>query len=532
MKDKLATWILKGLVILALLPLVPALIQSLMVLSPLLVGIIALGLGAWFFPRFRLWHWLGRLVSALAAMLGSSLGFLTGWVSFARNEARFMGPFERWRLMNAGHRGFLVDGQDKRLKESVSFESVLTVGGMGRGKSSTFVIPNLLTLQDCSFVVTDSSGEIYDRTSGHLADQGFDVRVLNLMDPSRSETYNPLLNAQGYTEIAQIARIIVDSQFPGNPQDAFWNTGAEKILRVFIQCLRNRGDAEVMNLANLKYLISAFDSHIAPSGQLGKIDQFVMDSTRNDPSTFNDFRGFTVGNPKTMLSFLSTADAALNAIGNPELARLTASSSLDFAQLRQRKTVLYVMVRQQDMAFYRFLLNLFYTDLFGFLLNRVPTASDLPVYMLLDEFGHLQIPGFDVFATTARKYRVGFWIFLQSLSQLESRYGAREAETILDGLQSEIYLPGQNLDTARKLEQRLGRLRLSEKGHAATKPLMSADEIIRMDDKEALFLYSNQYPVKLKTRPYFKQRTMKQKSNRPSAPLLATSSQPVRLVNL
>lgn len=421
MDGKLTSWFLKALVVIALLPLVPAVIQGVAVVSPLLLAVVILGLGRWLLPGLRPWRWLGRLVSGLAAMLGGFLGFLPGWVPVGRGGARFMGPFERWRLLNPHHQGFLLDGASKRISEKVCFESVLTVGGMGRGKSSTFVMPNLFTLDDCSFVVADSSGEIYQPTSGYLRESGFDVRVFNLIDPLRSESYNPLQNAIGYTQIAQAAKIIVDAQFAGNPQDAFWNTGAEKILRIFIQCLRNHGDPDLINLASLKRLIAAFDAHSLPSGPLGRIDRFVMQATQNDSITFNDYRGFTTGNPKTALSFLSTADAALSAIGNPDLARLTATSSIDFRQLRQRKTALFVMVRQQDMGFYRFLLNLFYTDLFGTLLGHIPGSADLSVYLLLDEFGHLKIPGFDVFATTARKYRVRFWIFLQSLAQLESR---------------------------------------------------------------------------------------------------------------
>lgn len=514
MLGKLNQLFFKGIVILALLPLVPGIIGALAAISPLLVVLVIFGLGSWVIPSFRPFQWVWALISGLAAMLASFFGFLFGWIPFGLRGARFMGPWDRWKLLKSTHKGFLVDGHKKRLSEKVSFESVLTVGGMGRGKSSVFVIPNLLTLDNCSFVVSDTSGEIYEKTSGYLKKQGFRIKVLNLMDPLRSEGYNPLHNATDFTKIAQVAKIIVNSQMQGNPQDVFWNIGAEKIIRILIQCLRNNGDPDFINLANVKHLIANFDAHIAPQGQLGKIDQFIMQATQNDPSTFNDYKGFTVGNPKTMLSFLTTADAVLNAIGNPDLANLTANNSIDFRELRSRKTVLYVLVKQQDMPYYQFLLNLFYTDLFGTLLEQPPGKADLPVYMLLDEFGHLQIPGFEVFATTARKYRVGFWIFLQSLAQLESRYGARGAETILDGLQTEIYLPGQGLDTAKQLEQRLGRMQLQGVAQPGSKALMTADEIIRMRDNRALLLYSNKYPVKLKVRAYYLQRKLRNDNRR------------------
>ena len=537
--SRLNALVIKILVVLALLPLAPAIIGTIAAISPLLPFALLLVLGWMFIPGFRPVGWLlsalrgvfravGAVVVGTLSVFGKCVGFLFGALAFQKPGARFMGFFERMMLLNAGNRGFLVDGHKRRLSEKNSFQSVVTVGGMGRGKSSVFVMPNLYTLDDCSFVVSDTSGEIYQQTSGYLASKGFQVRVLNLMNPAESETYNPLARGRDHTSIAKAAEIIVRSAFHDPSQDPFWNAGAEKIIRIFIQCLYNRGDPAFTNLANVKHLIAQFDAHLPQAGQLSRVDQFVLDATRGDPSTFSDYQGFTGGNERTMLSFLSTADAALSPIGNPHIASLTASNSIDFAELRQRKTVLYVLVRQQDMPYYRFLLNLFYTDLFDALLTT-PTPGQRPVYMLLDEFGHLTIPKFETYATTARKYNVGFWIFLQSLAQLESRYGKHDAETILDGLQSEIYLPGLNLDTASRLEHRIGRMMT---GGGGSKPLLSADEIIRMDDDRALFLYSNKYPARLKVKPYFKQWAMKRASKMTPAPMPRRATAPIRLVRL
>ena len=59
--------------------------------------------------------------------------------------------------------------------------------------------------------------------------------------------------------------------------------------------------------------------------------------------------------------------------------------------------------------------------------------------------------------TTARKYKVGFALFLQSMAQLQGQYGTANATVIQEALATEIYLPGMALDTARSLEARLGR---------------------------------------------------------------------------
>ena len=106
---------------------------------------------------------------------------------------------ERVLLLNRWHKGFLIDGHKRRLSQKVSFQSVLAVGGMGTGKTSTLVLPNLYTLanEELSFVVTDTSGELYEQSSQYLADKGFNIVTFNLMDVHASERYNPLANLNG-----------------------------------------------------------------------------------------------------------------------------------------------------------------------------------------------------------------------------------------------------------------------------------------------------------------------------------------------
>lgn len=445
---------------------------------------------------------LGGLFHCVWSLLSGILGFLIpGRVT---RGSRFMRPWSQYLLLNLFHKGFLVDGYKRRFSKKVSFQSLLTVAGVGKGKTSTFIIPNLMTLDNCSMVTLDTSGELYDQTSGYLKKKGFDIQVLDLMNVTQSQGYNPLKNASSYTEIAQVANLIMRSAMPTD-SDPFWTSGGEKIIRIFIQCLKNLGDEDYVNLANVKYLLNNWDSH---SSGGSKIDNFVARATVNDSATFYDYKGFISGNEKTVLSFLSTADTALNALGNPDIARLTSRHDFDFKQLRKQKTVLYVKVRQQDLHFYSFILNQFFTELFNSLLSEL-NPRNLPCYLLLDEFGHLTIPNFEVFATTARKYKVGFWVMLQSLAQLESRYGRSGAETILDGLQSEIYFGGIALDTAKSLERRMGN-RWVQSGFGRNakvqqEQLMTESEIIQMRDNEVLIFHSNKPPIKLKTKPFYKQ---------------------------
>ena len=469
------------------------------------------------------WLFRSALVPLSIAIIKNSFQFLFACLRFLvgghRVGARWMDFWES--LFFFGGKGWLVDGQRKRLSQKASFESVVTVAGMGAGKTSTFIFPNLYRLDHCSMVITDTSGELFAQSSGWLKSQGYTIRILNLMDMSRSHGFNPLAAASSFTEISQLAHLLISSSpATGSKDDPFWTAGSEKLIRILLQCLKNRGSSEQCTLARLKELLSQFDHFNAKPGQ-SKLDQWILESTLEDKTTWQEYRSLLNSPEKVVQSFLSTADVALMAIGNPDLARLTARSDFDFHELRQRKTALYVMARQQDMSSFSFILNTFYTQLFNALMHDLK-PGELPVYALLDEFGNLRVPNAGVIFTTARKYKVACWIMLQSLAQLEIRYSKAESQTILDGIRTEIYLAGTGLETAERVSRRLGRKRpnsMDDKVAYSDANLLNPDEIITMKNTEALLFYANKKPLKYKVLPYYKHRLFLKRSKMPAAEL-------------
>jgi len=267
-----------GLLIIACLPLLPTLLAGLFAASPLLVLIALLfgmgslksiGRGVWKVIKSIITGMGGGLAGMFGGMFGGMFKSLSWLFGKSPRSNRLMGPAERGWRFRTSHGGFLIDGHHKRLSEKASYESLLIQGGMGRGKSTTFVMPNLLSLPKSqpSFVITDTSGEIYQSTSGYLARQGYDIKVLNLMDLSGSESYNPLANAGTPQDIAEIAQSLVktsQNRQGRNASDPFWEQSAEKLIRILAQCLQNRPDPQYRNFANLRHLVTSFDAHTAP----------------------------------------------------------------------------------------------------------------------------------------------------------------------------------------------------------------------------------------------------------------------------
>jgi type IV secretory pathway TraG/TraD family ATPase VirD4 len=206
-------------------------------------------------------------------------------------------------------------------------------------------------------------------------------------------------------------------------------------------------------------------------------------------------------------------------LADPDIAKLTAKSTFDFNALRQEKTALFLVFPQNRIGYYSLLMNLFYTQLFHYCLDdRVNMAKSLPIYFLLDEFGHLTIPDFPAIITTTRQRRISLSIVLQSLSQLEDRYGKPGAHTVLNGgVASRIFFSGMDIDTATELSRTVGDVHLEymdAKGNVRLErqALMTPPALRAMPDNQVLYLFANKRPALLTVTPYFESRDMSRRT--------------------
>ena len=403
--------------------------------------------------------------------------------------------------------GLLLDGKNKRLSSKESFNHLALFSRTGGGKTTSYVLPNIYKLasSNCSMVITDLSGEIYEKTSAYLHNQGFKIYVLDPKNLDESIRYNPLEYAKDSMSVDMVSEILISSSgLKGTKaEDKIWSDGAKNFISIVIKVLKETNDKKYINLANVRYMLNHFGSN----GQ--NLDNFVMKYA--DDKTFAEYKGFVNGNEKTIQSFISTAQTALSPIGiNDNLEKLTYSHTIDFEKIRAEKSVVYIKVEQQYQEQYSFLLNLFYAQLFNVMMDKLPTKKDLAIYCLLDEFGNMNIPRFSSIITTIRKYKVSISIILQNVNQLAKQYSKDEAKTILDGgIASKLIYSGADLDLATELEKMFGhkeslKQQADGRHYYDKESVMSVSEIRTMKDNEALFVYANKKPLKMSVKPYYK----------------------------
>mgnify|MGYP000235813572 FL=1 len=441
-----------------------------------------------------------------------------------QSGARLQSPKELEAFLGSRNTGLLIDGAQGRLSERESFQNVCVIARVGAGKTSRYIIPNVLdkASQKCSIVVNDPKGEVFAETSGFMQSKGFKIIAINPEDLPNSASFNPLLETKNDIEIEQVAEILIKAGSGSSAKDQFWDNGAIRLISVLLKLLQRAGrqDPAYYTLGNLYHLLQNFGSDGTPLDEF--VIQWAYDPSNPDDSTlWEEWKGATTGNSNAVQSFALTALTALRAFTNRNLVTLTASSSVDREEIRRKKTAIYLSTPPHLTEYYGFWTSVFFRSVFNASMRQMPGPGTLPLYVLYDEFGHSTIPSFVSVANTIRGYKVSLSIVLQSLSQLSSRYGADYARSIQGGFMTYLAYAGSDQDTARFFEAIAGKVvdvRREKIENVIQQRqeynLLNADEVRRIGDTQAILVSANRHPALLETTPYFVHRQYSKISRR------------------
>ncbi|MEG1926932.1 MAG: type IV secretory system conjugative DNA transfer family protein, partial [Ruthenibacterium sp.] len=107
---------------------------------------------------------------------------------------------------------------------------ILVVGGSGSGKTRFFCKPGVMSV-NCSYLVTDPKGEMLRATGALLKEQGYDVKVFNLIDPSQSDCYNPFVYLRDEKDALKLIDNLIKNTTPkaASNSDPFWESATRSL---------------------------------------------------------------------------------------------------------------------------------------------------------------------------------------------------------------------------------------------------------------------------------------------------------------
>ena len=401
--------------------------------------------------------------------------------------------------------------------------NVLVVGGSGSGKSASYSIPNAFQMLG-SYVFTDPKGELYDRTAGYLKEHGYEIKVLNLVRPENSDGYNPLMHISSEIDVDVIANTIVKGQkTEGSGSDPFWDDSAEMLLKALIYYLMATRPEEEQNLASCAELVRAANTN----GGSNLLTELISKLPYDHPARMN-YKSIEIAPEKTYSSILSTLQSKLGKFDSKEIAELTSTDTIDFEEIGNRKTAVYVISSDTHTA-YDFLLTIFFSQMIQQLYNYADEnggALKIPTYFILDEFANIgKVPDFDKKISTSRSRKISFSVILQNLDQLEAVY-EKSYETIIGNCDTHVFLGSNSYKTVEYFSKALGektierdsisvnkdrqyfRTGISKSDQVMARALMTPDELRRMDNDLCIIFEKGIKPVKANKFYYFKHKNM------------------------
>ncbi len=458
---------------------------------------------------FKCIGWLFRSIRKVFGWLFQKAGKLLSFKSSTiYGSANWLLGKEKRKLLSKSNDGLFINGIE-RISEQSSFNHLLIVGPSGKGKSSTFFMVNAGNMSGQSFVCTDPKGEIADLVIPQLTSLGYTIRWFNLSDPRHSHVFNPLDYVTSYSEVRQLANILVEAKYSKATGDQiYWNSGAERLIGVLLWLVKHL-EPEHQHLGRVAQFLA-----MLRTDEQEKVEQLII--RHLDDDRFRIYKSWTGEPEKSRDGMLSTARIVLDAFFDDNLLAVTSGrDSLNIHSMRSHSIALFLTIPTFRLDYYGFILTLLYKFLFDFCCGHQPRKEDKPIYFLLDEFANIpKVPGFQNIISYARSFHVSLSLGVQSLKQLSSLYGTADAETVLENCASKIYLPGiQNYETTQQISLTLGNRTLHHRETGfqldtareteKQRPLMTPDEVRRMADDQMLFLYSNHKPLLLKATRYY-----------------------------
>lgn len=396
----------------------------------------------------------------------------------------------------------ICDGQTAYVSSGDSHGLIL--GSTGAKKTRLFSMPMMQMFARAgeSVLCADPRGELYEKTSGLFAQEGYHVQVINLSDPSRSHGWNPLALARHYYGAGRIERAAVlineltnclFSVRLGTRVDHSMELAVRAIFQGLLQLLVEGVQFfpdEQVGIASLPALQNGLLGGTVKRD--GSTNRMVLELPGNSLAK-SSLRAILTLSEDHYDSLELSYNALLQVLFSQQsLIRMLSKEEVDFSLLGKRKTVIFLIMPDDNTSLH-VLASLIVKQCFEVLSETAKQQGGvLPVRVnfLLDEFSDLPtIPDINSMISAARSRNIRFYLVAQSMQQLLNKYGD-DAYAIRGNCNDWAFLTSRELTLLEELEKLCG------VDMQTGQPLISVSQLQRLDKErgEALILCNRMYP--------------------------------------
>lgn len=393
----------------------------------------------------------------------------------------------------------------------------IIVGGSGSGKTRFLAKPNLM-LANASFIVTDPKGEMLRAVGNLFLEEGYVLRVFDLIDPSKSDCYNPFRYIRKDADVFKLIDNFIKNTTPkgAKANDPFWEKSETALDAALMFYLLHEAPVEDQNMETILYMIENGGAKEEDDDYQSPLDLLFEALEEEQPNhiAVRQYHIFKQAAGKTAKSILVSAAVRLASFTLPEIQRITASDDMELGKLGERKQAIFCIIPDSNDASLNFLVGMLYTQAFQepyYQADKVHQgALPVPVRLMFDEFANVALPdGYARLQATMRSRNIMSTIVLQNISQLKALF-KDDWEGIIGNADSFVYLGGNEQSTHKYISELLGKETIDTKTSSQSKgrngsfsqnfqqagrELMTPDEVRRLDNKNAIVLIRGEKPV-------------------------------------
>lgn len=394
------------------------------------------------------------------------------------------------------------------LVQSPAEDNVLLLGVQRSGKTSTVVVPTLLTWSGIA-VATSTKEELVRLTARHRTGLG-PVWVFAPLDRDLSwverlgltaVTWNPIASLSDCGSAAELAEHFTAAGKLGS--GVHWYVSASSLITALDVLARERCE-------DMGFVLTALSRTAQPD--YGELSQLVEDKTASDL-----LMAHALTPDREAGSIASTARSCLSLWADERVRRATSTSNneLDLDALLSQAATLYLVAPAEEAERCRPL----FSALIATLLRRATTRARNQggvlhprLLLALDEAANFaRIPRLAGYASSGPGQGIQLLLCFHDLAQIEVAYGREEMRTVWNNCRARLLLPGQgDLATLEQFSRAIGdetrtyQLRHGEGRTASSseqrtgRPLSSADDLRRLDG--AVLVYGSAPPLRLRLR--------------------------------
>ena len=370
---------------------------------------------------------------------------------------------------------------------------------------------------NCSFIVTDPKGEMLRAVAPLLLEEGYEIKVFDLIDPERSDSFNPFPYIRDDKDAMKLVNNLIKNTTPKNASnsDPFWEKSEIALDTALILYLLHEAPPEEQNFEMVMYMIENGGAKEDDDDYQSPLDLLfeALEEEEPDHIAVREYKIFKQAAGKTARSILISAAVRLSAFILPQIVNITSRDDMELEMMGDRKQAVFAIIPDNDGTF-NYLVGMLYTCAFQALYYQADKVHQgglpVPVRLMMDEFCNVSLPDdFGKLQATMRSRNIMSTIVLQNISALKALF-KDDWEGLMGNADTLLYLGGNEQSTHEYISKLLGKETIDTRNRSQSKgrngsmsvsyqqtgrELLLPDEVRTLDNDYAILFIRGERPV-------------------------------------